>query len=421
MSHELAILGGHPVRTAPFHGWPVFDSNEEAALLTVLKSGKWGCLDGEATTRFERRFADYHGARHGIAVSNGTVALRIALLAAGIQAGDEVIVPPYTFLSTASSVIESNATPVFVDIDPEAFNLDPRRIEAAITSRTRMIIPVHFAGQAADMDAIMEIAGRRGLTVIEDAAHAHGARYKGRSVGSLGHMSCFSFQSSKNMSSGEGGIILTSNDALAEACRSVHNCGRADEGPWYMHHRISGNYRLGEFQAAVLDCQLDRLAEQTTTRDRNGRWLAERMRGIPGIRPQCREASTTLHAHHLFLLRYDRSVYGVPRETYLRAMNAEGIPCCNGYPLPLYRQPLFLKKDFGPYTGCLAGRPDFDYGQSDCPVCERVCSGEGGWMTQNIFLGAQQDMEGIAQAMEKIYNNRHELIEANKYQDRPPR
>src|SRR5215210_3063282 len=215
----LALLGGTPIRTRPFTAWPIFGKPEEERLLRTLRGGQWGKLDGPEVAEFESRFATMHGCRHGIGVVNGTVSLRIALLAAGIRAEDEVVVPPYTFFSTASAVIECNSIPVFADVDLSTFNLDPAAVEAAVTDRTRAIIPVHFAGQPADMDAIMAIARRRGLVVIEDAAHAHGAAYRGRPAGSLGHMASFSFQSSKNLTAGEGGMITTNDDVLAESCR----------------------------------------------------------------------------------------------------------------------------------------------------------------------------------------------------------
>jgi dTDP-4-amino-4,6-dideoxygalactose transaminase len=226
----LALFGGSPIRTRPFPSWPVFDKTEEDRLLCALRSGEWGRLDGHQVEGFERRFAAMHGCRHGVAVVNGTVSLRIALLAAGIEADDEVIVPPYTFLSTASAVVEANAIPVFADIDLDTFNLDPKAVEAAITPRTRAIIPVHFAGQPADMAALQRLADAHGLVLIEDAAHAHGASHGARPVGALGRMASFSFQSSKNLTAGEGGIITTNDEALAAACRSIQNCGRTVTG-----------------------------------------------------------------------------------------------------------------------------------------------------------------------------------------------
>jgi dTDP-4-amino-4,6-dideoxygalactose transaminase len=412
MRNLSALLGGTPVRTRPFPSWPVFGEAEEQALIRALRSGRWGKLDGSEVTTFEKRFAAYHGARHGIAVCNGTVSLRVALLAAGVEAGDEVIIPPYTFLATATAVVEANATPIFVDIDRETLNLDPALIEAAITPRTRAIIPVHLGGLPCDMDAIMAIARRHDLTVIEDAAHAHGSAYKGRRVGGIGHLGSFSFQSTKNLTSGEGGIVLTSDDALADRCRSIHNCGRVAGGAWYEHHVMSGNYRLGEFAGAILNCQFDRLDEQTNTRDANGRYLDSLLSEIPGITPQRRDASTTRNAYHLYPFRYDADAFGMPRARFLEALAAEGIPASSGYVLPLYRQPLFADRAFGPYTGYRSARPDIDYGAMRLPVCERICGGEGAWMTQNVLLGTRADMDDIARAMAKVYENREALAGA---------
>jgi len=403
----LALFGGKKVRERPFPAWPVFGVEEEQRLLTALRSGKWGKLNGDEVAEFERRFAAMHGCKHGIGVVNGTVSLRVALMAAGIRAEEEVIVPPYTFLATATAVVEANAVPVFADIDLETFNLAPAAVEATITPRTRAIIPVHMAGQPADMDAIMAIARKHKLVVIEDAAHAHAASYQGRPAGSLGHLSSFSFQSSKNLTSGEGGIIITSDDKLAEACRSIHNCGRIAGGLWYEHHVMAGNYRLGEFQGAVLNAQLERLEEQTRTRNRNGQYLAGQLSRIPGIHPQKRPPDCTRHSYHLFLLRIDAQEFGAPREAILQALLAEGIPICGGYALPLYRQPLFLNRAFGPYLPQAAAR--LDYGAVRCPNCERICAEQGAWLEQSLFLGDRSDMDDIARAFAKVYENRAAL------------
>jgi dTDP-4-amino-4,6-dideoxygalactose transaminase len=409
MAESLAIFGGQPARTKPFPNWPVFGQEEEQALLRALHSGKWGRLDGDEVARFERRFADYHQAKHAVAVTNGTVSLRIALMAAGIRAGDEVIVPPYTFLATATAVVESNATPVFADLELETFNLDPRAVERAITPRTRAIVPVHLGGLPVNMEALMEIARRHDLTVIEDAAHAHGAEYRGRRVGAIGHLGSFSFQSTKNLTCGEGGIILTNDDGLAERCRSIHNCGRIPGGAWYEHHVISGNYRLSEFQGAILNAQFDRFDAQAETRDRNGRYLAERLARIPGILPQIRTADCTRHGYHLFLFRVQEETLGLPRDVFLKALAAEGIPCCGGYAIPLYRQPLFVNRAFGPYTGYQNVRTDLDYRLSACPNCETICSAQGAWLEQRLLLGAREDMDDIAIAFEKIHVARKQL------------
>jgi dTDP-4-amino-4,6-dideoxygalactose transaminase len=404
---SLALFGGTPIRTRPFTSWPVFGAEEEQRLLRVLRSGNWGRLDGTEVSEFEERFAKMHGCRHAVAVVNGTVALRIALLAAGIQAEDEVIVPPYTFVATATAVLEANAIPVFADIDPDTFNLDPGTVAAAITPRTKAIVPVHFAGQPADMDALNALAGDRGILVLEDAAHAHGASYRGRPAGSLGRMATFSFQSSKNLTSGEGGIITTNDDGLAEACRSIHNCGRVPDGVWYEHHVVSGNYRLGEFQGAVLNCQLDRLEEQTATRDRNGRRLASRLSALPGLHPQKRPPECTRHSHHLFMLRIDAAEFGASRSAVLDALTAEGIPCSAGYGYSLPDQPLFRNKAFGPYVPQASAR--LDYRASRCPNSDMICREQGLWLGQNLLLGSDEDVDDIARAFEKVHADRDEL------------
>lgn len=407
----LALLGGPRVRTRPFPSWPIFGEAEEQRLLRTLRSGRWGALDGTEVSEFEERFAAMHGCAHGIAVVNGTVALRVALLAAGILGGEEVIVPPYTFVATASAVIEANAVPVFADIDVQTFNLDPDTVAAAITPRTKAIIPVHFAGQPADVKRLKDIVRGRDVVIIEDAAHAHGASYERKPAGSLGDLATFSFQSSKNLTSGEGGIVTTNDDRLADACRSIQNCGRVPDGVWYEHHVVSGNYRLGEFQGAILNCQLERLDEQTRRRDANGRHLASRLSGVPGLYPQTRPAECTRHSYHLFMLRVDPSVFGATRNAILKALDAEGIPCSGGYGFSLPRQPLFRNKAFGPYLTGVASK--LDYAKANCPVSDLVCE-QSIWLGQELLLGSRDDIEDIARAFEKIYEHRESLMAASR-------
>lgn len=407
MPQKLALLGGSPLRTRPFTRWPIFGKADEQRLLHALRSGKWGKLNGTEVPTFERRFAALHGCRHGIGVVNGTVSLRLALIAAGLKSGDEVIVPPYTFYATASAVIEANAVPVFADIDLDTFNLDPAAAAAAVTRRTRAIIPVHFAGQPADMSAFMKLGRKHGLTVIEDAAHAHGASYRNRPAGSLGHLGSFSFQSSKNLTAGEGGIITTNDNALAGRCISLHNCGRIPSGAWYEHHILAGNYRLGEFQGAVLNSQLDRLEAQTRTRDRNGLHLASRLASLPGVHPQKRTAACTRHSYHLFMLRLDGKAFGAPRQAVIRALQAEGVPCSGGYAISLHRQPMFRDKAFGPYLPEI--RRTLDYRKTHCPNSDTICREQGLWIEQSVLLGPRSDMDDIARAFEKIHENREAL------------
>jgi dTDP-4-amino-4,6-dideoxygalactose transaminase len=403
----LALLGGAAIRRTPFTRWPIFGRVDERRLLRALRSGKWGKLEGGEVAAFEKRFAAMHGCRHGVGVVNGTVSLRLALMAAGLEAGDEVIVPPYTFYATASSVIEANGVPVFADIDLHTFNLNPAAAAAAITPRTRAIIPVHFAGQTADMRAFRKLGRKHGLTIIEDAAHAHGGLHRDGPAGSLGHLGSFSFQSTKNLTAGEGGIITTNDATLAERCISLHNCGRVPSGAWYEHHVLAGNYRLGELQGALLNSQLDRLEAQTTTRDRNGRWLGARLVELPGIFPQTRAADCVRHSYHLFMVRLDGEQFGAPRAAVIRALQAEGIPCSGGYAISLNRQPMFLNKSFGPYLP--GARSKLNFRRIHCPNSDLICEQQGIWIEQRVFLGSRSDMNVIALAFEKIYENRNAL------------
>ena len=409
MSAALAINGGPRVRERSFPVWPVWDQADEEALLQVLRSGHWGRGDGHRVRAFEEAFAAYQDAGYGVACNSGTAALRIALLAAGLRAGDEVIVPPYTFVATATAVVEANCVPVFADIQPDTYNIDPEAIERSITPRTRAIIPVHFAGQAAEMERILQIARRRGLVVIEDAAHAHGAAYQGRKLGSIGDMGCFSFQSSKNLTAGEGGMIITNATNYERLCRSVHNCGRLPAGAWYEHHIVGGNYRMTEFQGALLLAQLGRLEAQSAIREANGRYLNDRLAEIPGIRPLTRGHGETRHSYHLYIFRYDADAFdGVPRDRFLQALEAEGIPCSGGYPIGLHLQPVFANKSFGSFDGAVGARPGSALDPAAFPVCARACR-EACWLSQSLLLGTRADMDDVISAVAKVRQYRGEL------------
>jgi dTDP-4-amino-4,6-dideoxygalactose transaminase len=399
MPESLAINGSAPVRTEPFASWPIFGESEEQAVLRSLRSGNWGKLQGTEVKQFEETFAKYHEARFGYGVCNGTIALKIALLAAGICAGDEVIVPPYSFVASATAVVEVNARPVFVDIDLETSCIDPDEIEKAITPKTRAIIVVHLGGLPCDMDRIMEIAKRHNLKVIEDACHAHGSQYKGRSVGSLGDIACFSFQSSKNVCAGEGGIILTNDEQLAGQCWSIHNCGRIPDGLWYEHHRIGGNYRMSELQGALLNAQWQRYEDQLNRRNENGLYLDSQLTGLEPILPQRRTADCDRHAYQLYSFRIDPNRLGRDRAWFIDALEAEGIPCLAGYPIPLYREPLFVDETFGPFTGaCVPSAAP----KPDCPQCEILSTQQGVWLMHQLLLGERSDMDDIVRAIRKV-------------------
>lgn len=400
---HLAFNGGTPVRTKPFPTWPVFDETDEQAVLEALRSGNWGKLQGNQVTEFEKAFASYHGAKYGFGVNNGSVSLKIALLAAGIQAGDEVIVPPYTFLASASSIIEANAIPIFADIDLETLNITPETIEAVLTPRTRAIVPVHLGGLPADMDGIMTLAKKHNLCVIEDAAHAHGSEYKGRRVGPIGDIGSFSFQSSKNLCCGEGGILISNDEALAERCWSIHNCGRHRDGQWYEHFVIGSNFRLGELQGALLNAQLKRLDKQVERRNRNGRELARRLTGMKGITPQKIGEDCTRHSFHLFNFLVDPEQLGVTRDEFIDILNAEGIPASSGYKIPLYKQPLFQNlENFGPYSSFKQTLPELNYNDVRLPNCEAACYERAAWMEHRLLLTEESDINDIANAFEKI-------------------
>ncbi len=401
---KLAIDGGEPIRKKGFHGWPVWDESELDALREVLESGVWG-VGGEKVPEFEQKFADYVGVKHGICVTSGTTALEIALKAGGVGPGDEVIVPPYTFMATASAVLQVNAIPIFADIDPETYNIDPKEAEKAITERTKAIIPVHIGGCPADMDAIMDIAKRHNLIVIEDCAQAHSAEWRGKKVGSIGDMGCFSFQSSKNLCSGEGGIITTNNQELGDKCWSFHNCGRVRQGAWYEHPLLGSNLRMTEWQAAILLSQMRRLDEQTKTRNENALYLDEKLSEIEGIKPQKRDERVTTHAYHLYIFRYDASKFNnVPRSKFLQALSAEGIPCSPGYN-PLYKDNLFKAPIEKCPLSCGYYKGKVDYTKVECPVAEKACREEGVWFFQSMFLGDKSDMDDIVNAIKKIKAN----------------
>lgn len=420
--NRLAMFGGEPARVKPFPAWPVFDQREETALLDVLRSGKWWSYSyGEGVhaagrdvnespnhrvTEFQESFARMQGARFGIACATGTAALEIVLKALDIGPGDEVIVPPYSFIATATAPLIVNAVPVFCDIDPDTYNLDPRAFERAITRRTKAVVPVHFAGMAADMESILSIAARHGLAVVEDAAHAHGATWKGRGLGCLGSAGTFSFQASKNMTAGEGGLITTNDRDLAELCESYVWAGRKVGREWYEHFRLGWNYRLTEFQGAILLAQLERIEEQNARRMENAAYLTKGLREIPGIYPLEWREYATRHSFHIYILRFREDEFGISRKDFLAALASEGIPCSSGYAHPLYKNAMFLEKNFYP-KGCpiecghYDGQIDYRSFEDLCPNAERACR-EAVWLEHRVLLGDKQDMDDIVKAVLKI-------------------
>lgn len=396
---NLAINGGSKTVEREFI-WPLYDESEVECVADIVRSGKWGNPDcGGEVAVFEKEFAAFCGSKYALSCVNGSVALRLALIACGVKPGDEVLVPPYTFIATASIVIEANCVPVFVDIDPRTYNMDASKIEALITSRTKAIIPVHFAGQACEMDQIISIAQKHNLKIIEDACHGHGAEYKGKKLGSIGDAGCFSFQSSKNLTSGEGGMIITNDDALYQMMNSLRNVGRVEGGAWYEHHYAGCNYRITQLQAVLLSCQLKRLEEQTMIRHRNGTYLNELLSKIDGITPLARGLGETIHSYHIYIFKYNKSEFnGLSKVEFAKMLAAEGVPCFMGYPEPLYKQSLFQQKNFM----CYAIPESVDYSKVHCPETEKACYEEAVWIMQHAMLGTAEEMELFASAILKI-------------------
>jgi len=398
---ELAINGGKPVRKKPFPAWPIFGKAEEKALVEVLRSGKWG-IGGEKNAEFSQAYAKWLKVKRVVTCTNGTAAIEIALRAVGVKPADEVIVPSYTFVATASSVLSMGAVPIFADIEPETYMIDPESVEAAITPKTKAIIPVHIGGGPADLDRIMKIAREHDFRVIEDAAQAHGAEWNGRRIGGDGDMAIWSFQSSKNLTSGEGGALSTNNEEVGEDAWSIMNCGRRKDRQWYEHFILGSNFRMTEFQAAVLLKQLAKVEGQMKTRDKSATYLAKRLKEVEGIAPLESYPQTTRHAHHLFIMRYDRNSFGgVPKEKFVQAMNKEGIPLAPGYTVPLHELPAIRNYNL-PYV-------NLDYSTTKLPVTERACKEEGMWFHQSVLLGTKKDMDDIVEAFLKVKKYSREL------------
>jgi len=400
---RAALTGGTPVRTGPFPSWPVTTAKDEQTWMEVFRTKRWNCLNGTYVDQFEKTWAVRLGAKECLATSSGTSALVTSVNALDIGPGDEVIVPPYTFVATINAVLLQHALPVFVDTDRETFQIAARKIDAAITARTRCILPVHLGGASADLDTILSIAKKRQIPVLEDACQSHLAEWRGRKVGTWGDLGCFSFQASKNLNSGEGGAIVSNNAALLEVARSFHNQGRAAPNAGFAWARNGDNRRLTEFQGALLLAQLERVEEQSRTRETNAAYLTRLLSEIPGIQPARMLEGCTRNAYHLYMFRYAAAQFSdLPRQRFLKALQAEGIPCSPGYS-PLNKEP-FLKQTLN--------SRGFRHIYSDkeikaleernvCLENDKLCQ-EAVWFTQNMLLGSKGDMEQIAEAVRKV-------------------
>jgi len=426
---KLAINGGKPLRdvkTNPWPKWPVWDEEEEKGLLEVLRSGVWS-YNGPKELQFNKAFAEFIGSRHALSVANGTVSLQLALEACGIGLGDEVIVPGLTWQATAASVLDVNAVPVLVDVREENWCIDPAEVEKAINPRTKAIIPVHLYGGFADMDAIMDIAAKHNLRVIEDCAHKHGGEWNGRKVGSIGDVGSFSFQLSKLMTGGEGGALTTSDSKLFEKLDALRNCGRrpeveqsGDKGAGHYGSEgdfiQSGNYRITDFQAALLIESLKRLPGQNRLRDENAQYMNSLLAELPGVTPIRRDPRETAGAYYNFSFRYDAEQFkGVAVDKFREAIARElGCDVESSY------EPLDACALYTPLTK--PRRHDLseehwrqiDPARFELPVCHRIHDSESVCLHHTILMGTKADMDLLAKAIEKIYDNAAELLKISK-------
>jgi dTDP-4-amino-4,6-dideoxygalactose transaminase len=412
---ELAILGGSPVRTRAFAPWPQYLPGDARRLQEVLESRHWGGfpVPSRYAGEFAQRFAAMHGAGYAICLANGTIALQSALLAVGVRFGDEVIVPAYTWDGTAAAVLFAGGVPVFADVDPDTYCLDVESARAAITPRTRAILPVHLAMRFTDMDALLELARKHGLEVVEDCAHAHGGQFQGRGAGSMGAAGCFSFQESKLMTSGEGGAVITSDLRVFEHLQSQVNCGRASLTDQYKQRVLGSNYRMTDLQAALLIGQLEMLPDLAMRRARSAALLSEGLSRIDGVRPLPPQAAISRETIYCYVFQYRAEDRGVSRDLFAAALDAEGIRCDGRFYEAVYRSDLFHPSpEMFPQLSAGRAAP-VDYSKGCCPVSERAAYHESVWIPQFVLLGGDEDVEDVLRAVEKVMKNLGELRSAD--------
>lgn len=410
---KLAINGGEKVHKGSWPDWPVWDQSAESGIIEMLRTGRWWRGNGEHVVEFEKRYAALMGTRRCLATSCGTTALMIALDVLGVDAGDEVLVSPYTFIATYNAIFAHKALPVFVDSDPETFLINPAKIEERITERTVAIVPVHIYGLPADMDSINTIARKHNLKVIEDACQAWLAEYRGKKTGTLGDLGCFSFQNSKHLPSGEGGAIIGNDDDIMDRCNAYHNCGR----PYGNMKAASGypyrgmNYRMQQSQALILMSQMKRIEKDNDVRLANALYLDKKLKEIPGIIPYKPANGATRAVYHLYPFRYIKEQFNnIPKQKFIEALNAEGIPASGGYGKQnkdgLIEEALSSKgfRRLFPEARLKQYRE-----QNNLPGNDQLCD-QAVAFYQSILLGSRTDMDDIVNAITKIYQNRNSLV-----------
>ncbi len=407
---ELAVLGGDPVRTDPYPAWPEVDERDAEAVADVVRNGQIGGWPepGPKAAEFASRFAAYQGAQHGIVMVNGTVTMEVALKALGIGWGDEVIVPALTFAATAYAAIAAGALPVVVDVEPERWTIDPEAVEAAITPATRAIMPVHLGQQMADMDRLAGIADRHGLAIVEDCAHAHGQQWGGRGAGCIGSFGSFSHQSSKILTSGEGGSLLTSDDALARRAHSIIDCGRPKDAAGE-EYTFGANYRLGELNCALLCTQLDRFERQRAEREAGARLFEDLAQGLEGVRINPIHPRITRWSFYRYLIRIDPEAFaGATCEAVADALVAEGIAAEVQYP-PMSRYDLF-QPHLSRMPVCVEHADRLDPSRMSFPVAEAAGEREAVYLNECVFRAGRQGVEDVVAALAKVQQHADQLV-----------
>jgi L-glutamine:2-deoxy-scyllo-inosose/3-amino-2,3-dideoxy-scyllo-inosose aminotransferase len=416
---QLAILGGPKTRTEPYPEWPVWDQRDIDTVTEVIKSGRWGGYPypGPKTAELTRKFAEMQGGGYAVPMANGTVTMEVACRAANIGWGDEVIVPAYTFQATAAAPMAAGAIPVIVDVDPNTYCLDPKAAEQAITPKTKAIIPVHLGHQMADMDAIMALAEKYNLIVIEDCAHAHGAKWNGKGAGTIGHFGSFSMQSSKILTTGEGGILLCRTPELAAKAASIIDCGRPHAlggGPEdeSMEYQVGGNYRLSEIAAALALVGLERFPAQAKQREEMAAYLDESLSEIQGVRVIKRDPRHTTRSFYRYMFAITPEEFNVEHEVLCAALDAEGVGCWVGYEA-MHNYTLFQ-----PQKSKLAvpsAFPEyFKFEEMNLPEATRACEHEAVWLDEAVFRCGPKGVDDAVAAIKKIQEHARELAEAEQ-------
>ena len=412
LTNKLAVNGGNSIRTAPWPDWPVWNRNAETEVTEMLRNGRWWRGSGEAVSDFEQKYAEMIGAKRCLATASGTTALLVALHVLGVDAGDEVIVSPYTFIATYNTIFMNKALPVFADTNPETFLIDPTKIEARITDRTTAILPVHIYGLPVDMDKVNEIAKKHKLKVIEDACQAWLGEYKGKKLGTLGDLGCFSFQNSKNLPAGEGGAVVGNNNEIMDRCHSFHNCGR----PFGSVERTSdypmrgSNRRMQQIQAIILLSQMQRIENDAEIRLQNAKYLDSKLNKIPGIKTYKLVEGDNRSAYHMYPFRFVAEEFGnISREKFMEALRAEGIPCSSGYGRQNLDGLIDEALNSRGYKRLFSEQRLKRWREENVLPGNDQLAKEAVTFYQSILLGNKSDMDDIVNAITKIYENRDSL------------